>query len=136
MVPSEIWTLIGVVIGAILGFALNFLREYINERKERKKYLKDLLADLEWNKKLAKEKRGFGYHTLGYTDAKGAKYLFELPIELRNQIYEAFSLTFYLNQEFEYTDQGVTLAEKLEKLLENIIPQLKKHLKMKNSFKK
>jgi hypothetical protein len=131
MIPSEVWTLIGVVIGAILGFALNFLREYINERKERRKYLEDLLADLEWNKKLAKERKGFGYHTLGYTDAKGAKYLFELPAELRNQLYDAISLIFYLNQTFNYTNRGVSLAEKLEKLLENIIPQFREHLKNK-----
>ena len=128
---SEAWTLIGVVVGAILGFSLNLLKEYINERKERAKYLGDLLADLEWNKKLAKERKGYGYHTLGYSDAKGAKYLFKLPPELRNQLYDAFSLTFYLNQRFGYSDQGVTLAEKLEKLLDNIIPQLSEYLKLK-----
>ena len=129
MMTSEIWTLIGMVIGTILGFALNFLREYIDERKEKRKYLEDLLADLEWNRKLAKERKGYGYHTLGYTDAKGAKYLFEFPAELRNKLYEAVSLSFYLNQTYKYTDKGVTLAEKLEKLLEDIIPKFRQYLK-------
>jgi hypothetical protein len=63
MIPLEIWTLICIIVGAILGFCLELLREHINERKERCKYLGDLLADLEWNKKLAEERKGFGYHT-------------------------------------------------------------------------
>jgi len=90
---SEIWTLIGVTIGAILGFASNFLRDKINESKQRKRYLMDLLGDLEYNQKLAERGESWGYHTVAYRDAKGAKHLFDFPEPLRTQIYDAQCIT-------------------------------------------
>jgi len=63
------------IIGIVLGFMSNLLRDWIQEKKTKRIYLEDLLADLEYNKKLAEKDRGWGYHTMGYTDAKGAKYL-------------------------------------------------------------
>jgi hypothetical protein len=60
--------------------------------------------------------------------------LFELPPDLRDKIYDAMSLTFHLNQTYKYTDQGVTLAKNLEKLLNEIIPQLEAYLKKRTDI--
>lgn len=129
--PNWIITLIGVLVGGVLGFGFSRLNKHLDENKEEKEYLNDLLGDLEYNKKLANKRKGYGYHTLGYIDAKGAKYLFKLPKELKNQIYDAYSLIFYMNQKFDYPQGGGVLAERLEKLLERIIPEFKKYLKTK-----
>jgi hypothetical protein len=86
MIPSEIWALIGVVVGAAIGFGLELLRGYIQEKRQKRKYLKDLLADLEYNKRLAEKAITYGYHTSGYIEAKEAKYLSDLPEELRVNI--------------------------------------------------
>nr|QNO54366.1 hypothetical protein DIMBOPOO_00039 [Methanosarcinales archaeon ANME-1 ERB7] len=124
-----------VVVGVIIGFGLNFLKENIHEKQQKGKYLKDLLADLEYNKRLAEEGRGWGYHTLGYIDAKGAKYLFDLPEKLRTQIYDVQSrasainegITVFFGQKFE--DVGDVLnREMLKSLLEEVIPEFKKYL--------
>ena len=127
MVSSPIWALIGVVVGAILGFVLTLLREHIQEQRQRGKYLRDLLTDLEYNKKLAeKGEKKWGYHTLAYRDAKGAKYLFDLPEEIRTQIYDAQSLV------SSVYGKGIELSpeeiKRLRELLENIIPQFRKYL--------
>jgi len=126
MIPSEVWTLIGVIVGALIGFLLNLLRDYIQERKLRKKYLGDLLADLEYNEKLVKEGKKWGYHTLGYIDAKGAKYLFDLPENLRIQIYDVQSL---ITSGYA-KNQGLSCEEieQLKELLKNIIPEFKRYL--------
>jgi len=55
-----------------------------------------LFRDLQFNKDLAEQSKIYGYHTLAYTDAKGAKYLFDLPDNLRNKIYEAYAIIFWL----------------------------------------
>jgi hypothetical protein len=126
MVSSPIWTLIGVVVGAILGFVLNFLREYIQEQKQRRKYLRDLLADLEYNKELAeKGEKKWGYHTLAYTDAKGAKYLFDLPEKLRTQIYDSQAIMSKVYGKGEVSAEEI---KRLRELLGSIIPEFKKYL--------
>lgn len=128
MISTEIWVIIGVVVGAILGFLLNLSRYYIQEKQQRRKCLKDLLADLEYNKKLAEETKRWGYHTLGYNDAKGAKYLFDLPMELRNQIYDVQTIisAFYLYQK----DMNYPLEiEKLKEFLESLIPKFERYLR-------
>jgi len=86
------------------------------------KYLRDLLADMEYNIKLAEENKKWGYHTLAYTDAKGAKYLFDLPEKLRTQIYDVISMISAL-----YHPSGeIVEIKKIKKLLESIIPELKR----------
>ena len=127
MVSSPIWTLIGVVVGAILGFVLTLLREHIQEKKQRGKYLRDLLTDLEYNRKLAEEgEKKWGYHTLAYKDAKGAKYLFDLPEELRTQIYDAQSLISSIyGKGIELSPQEI---KTLRELLDNIIPEFRRRL--------
>ena len=55
-----------------------------------------MFRDLQFNKDLAEQSKIYGYHTLAYTDAKGAKYLFDLPDNLRNKIYEAYAIIFWL----------------------------------------
>ena len=135
---SEFWTLMGVVVGVIIGFGLNFSKEYIHEKHQKGKYLKDLLADLEYNKKLAEKGRGWGYHTLGYIDAKGAKYLFDLPEKLRTQIYDVQSIasainkgtTAFFDQKFKEVGDVLNL-EMLKSRLEEVIPEFKKCLKNK-----
>ena len=132
---SEFWTLMAVVVGGIIGFGLNFLKEYIHEKQQKGKYLKDLLADLEYNKKLAEEGRGWGYHTLGYIDAKGAKYLFDLPEKLRTKIYKVQSIasainegiTAFFGQKFEEVGE-VLNREMLKSQLEEVILEFKKYL--------
>ena len=127
MIPPEIWVIIGVCLGTILGFMLNLLKDFFGERQQKKKYLGDLLADLEYNKKLAEEGKHWGYHTLGYVDAKGAKYLFDLPPELRNKIYDAQTITSYLYETRSTGNRAGQIGE-LRKILEDIIPKLKKYL--------
>jgi hypothetical protein len=126
VVSSETWTLIGVIVGAVIGFALAFVREYIQELRQKKKYLRDLLSDLEYNKKLVERGESWGYHTVAYRDAKGAKYLFDLPEELRTHIYDAQCLTsgIYVRR------KGLSSEEmkKLGRVLEDIIPEFKKYL--------
>lgn len=126
MIPSEFWILMGVVLGASLGFGFNLLRDYLQEQKQKSNYLGDLLADMKYNKKLADEEKNWGYHTLGYTDAKGAKYLFDLPEELRKKIYDAQTIvsSFYRMDE-KMEEKKI---RELEKLLKEIIPKLEKHL--------
>lgn len=127
MISSEIWILIGVFVGAILGFGLNFLRDFIQERKQRTKYLKDLLADMEYNKKLAGKNKKWGYHTLGYTDAKGSKYLFDLPEKLRTQIYDAQAII----SAFYHKRVEIEEIKELKKLLESVNLEFKKYLEGK-----
>jgi len=83
MIPSEIWALIGVAVGSVLTFMFELIRDRRREKETKGKYLKDLLADLEYNKSLAERDITYGYHTLGYTDAKESKYLPDLPKEIR-----------------------------------------------------
>ena len=127
---SGFFGIIGVCVGVIIGFLLNLCREYWQEKQQKRKYLNDLLKDLEFNKKLAEESKIYGYHTLGYTDAKGAKYLFELPDDLRNKIYSAFAIIFSLyDSGLHLTNQErQTRVEELKKLLEEIIPHFKNYL--------
>lgn len=127
----EVWTavaisLISVAVGVFLHFGLDLLKE----RKERQKYLMDLLRDLEFNKKLADEENSWGYHTLGYIDAKGAKHLYSLPDGLRTKIYEAQAKTSLL---YERIDPAMKhqLIRELRSLLEEIIPEFRNHLKIK-----
>jgi hypothetical protein len=123
---SETWALIGVVVGAILGFALNFLRDEIRESRQKRRYLMDLLSDLKYNKNLADRGEAWGYHTVAYRDAKGAKYLFDLPDELRTQIYDAQCIAsgIYIRR------KGLSPQEmtKLKQLLDSIIPRFNKHV--------
>ena len=127
MVSSPIWTIIGVVVGAIIGFVLTLLREHIQEQKQRQKYLRDLLTDLEYNKKLAEAgEKQWGYHTLAYKDAKGAKYLFDLPEELRTQIYDTQTLISSIYGTGKALSfQGI---KRLRELLESIIPEFRRYL--------
>ena len=133
---SEIWALIGVGVGTAIGFGLDFIKAHIQEKQQKKKYLGDLLADLEYNKKLAEEGRRWGYHTLGYTDAKGAKYLFDLPEKLRTQIYYVQSIASAINEgttaafvekKFDAVTEPLSLVI-FKSNLENVIPELKRYL--------
>lgn len=87
---SEIWTLIvaiaGVVLGAFLTYVFTYFRDKRKEKETKRKYLEDLLADLEYNRKLTEKSQIWGYHTSGYTGAKEAKYLSDLPQELLTNI--------------------------------------------------
>jgi hypothetical protein len=84
------------------------------------------LADLEYNKKLAEEGEKRGYHTLAYKNAKAAKYLVDLPKNLRIQIYDIQRLTsnIYVRR------KGLSVEEinKLKELLDSTIPEFKKYL--------
>ena len=131
---SEFWTLMGAAVGVILGFGLNVLKENRHEKQQRGKYLKDLLADLEYNKKLAEEGREWGYHTLAYSDAKGAKYLFDLPEKIRTKIYDVQTRASAFNAGTTklYDPKFDVVSDRyLEIELEDVVQEFKKYLKNK-----
>lgn len=129
---SNVWKLIygfgGVFLGGMLSFLLESWREKKKENIERENYLKDLLADLKFNKKLADKGKVYGYHTLGYKDAKGAKYLHELPENLRSKIYDAHVIMFKLNQRSFSEGDKKEEVDNLKPLLDDAVSQLDKFI--------
>jgi hypothetical protein len=102
--PLEVLTAIvgiaGMVVGTILGFAFELIRDWRREKETKGKYLKDLLADLEYNKRLAEGDITYGYHILGYVNAKQSKYLPDLPKEIRTDtdIIQSIILAYRLHE--------------------------------------
>ena len=87
-----------------------------------------MFRDLQFNKDLAEQSKIYGYHTLAYTDAKGAKYLFDLPDNLRNKIYEAYAIIFWLyNTDAEEKIKRGEIR-KLRRLLSEIISEFEDYL--------
>jgi len=119
--------LIGVYFAGFLSGYL--LAEPIKDRRKRNRYLKDLLADLEYNLRLAKKGKVYGYHTGGYIQAKQLKYLHTLPEEIRILIYDAQTLVSEIYNLKEETIR--TKIERLEKLLDELVPKFRKYLGMR-----
>lgn len=129
MIPSAIWTLIGVVVGAYLVYRLNLRKDHIKEEQRRREYLKDLFSELEYNKRLSDENKKEGYDTSAYTDAKEAKYLLVLPKELRYKINDAQNMLINARlRDGLYYVERIDI-ERLKELLENIIPEFERYLK-------
>ena len=147
MIPSGIWALIGVAVGSVLTFMFELIRDRRREKETKGKYLKDLLADLEYNKSLAERDITYGYHTLGYTDAKESKYLPDLPKEIRTdtdtiqhiilvyrlQEFPSLSLTATravgITGDSEYSPLRLEAVKRLKVLLEHVIPKLISYLR-------
>lgn len=131
MLSSEIWTLIGVIIGAILGFGLSLSKDWLRGKQQKTKYLKILLSDLEYNKNLLEKNPPSGYRTLGYIlDAEVVKYLLDLSKGLLSKIYDIQTKTSLLPIPPTAGAES-PLFKALSNLLDEVIPELKKYLKVK-----
>lgn len=118
--------LIYLFAGAAIGFLFARFNKWLDEKQERKKYLGDLLADLKYNLDLAERRINQGYHTLGYIDAKSAKYLFDLPERLRTQIYD---IQAFVSEIYDRPpDKRAGMVSQLKGLLEETVPEFEKFL--------
>ena len=136
MIPSWVISLISTAAGVIIGTFLTYLKDILIEKKQRRRALENLLNDLKFNKKLAAEKRKWGYHTLAYTEAQSSKYLIDFKEEFRNELFDAFIKMFGLNQgireEKIFGEKNwkpvEKQLEKLEKQLEYLISEIERRL--------
>jgi len=117
-------------IGNVLSFVLNILRDFRREKRQERKFFEVLLSHLEYNKELVKKNTELGYHTMDYIDAEGAKYLLNLPKQLRDEIYNIRTKIALLSNP-SYIFAKSQIIEALNNLLDKAIPQLKKYLKVK-----
>jgi len=119
--------LIYLLAGAAIGFLSARFNKWLDEKQERKRYLGDLLADFKYNLDLAQRRINHGYHTLGYIDAKSAKYLFDLPEGLRTQIYDVQALVSQI-YDIQPPDMRASMVSALKGFLEEAIPEFEKFL--------
>ena len=136
MIAPWVTNLICTVTGVIVGIFGTYLRDIWIEKKRKRRVLENLLNDLKFNKKLAAQKRRWGYHTLAYTEAQSSKYLIDFKEEFRNELFDAFIKMFGLNQgiredkifgEKNWKPVEKQL-EKLEKQLEYLISEIERRL--------
>ena len=110
----------------VLLAILFFFVKYFSKREE-KKHFANLLDELNHNKKKTEKEERDSYHFSAYDEAKKSKYLLHLSENLREKIYDAYDII----KSFRENPQNVHFQMKipeLEKLLEDIIPELEEYL--------
>ena len=135
MIAPWVTNLICTVTGVIVGIFGTYLKDIWIEKKRKRRVLENLLNDLKFNKKLAEEKKKWGYHTLAYIEAQSSNYLVDFRDEFRNKLYDAFVKIFGLNQcigpekifgrNYKPVEKQL---EKLEKQLEYLISEIERRL--------
>ena len=118
-----------IIVGSslVLLAILFFFVKYFSKREE-KKHFAILLDELNHNKKKTEKEERDSYHFSAYDEAKKSKYLLHLSENLREKIYDAYDII----KSFRENPQNVHFQMKipeLEKLLEDIIPELEEYLK-------
>lgn len=116
---------------AILTIVFIIIWDTKREKSQKQKYLKDLLAEMKFNNLIAKNewKRWREFRTLAYTDIRSAKYLIDLPKELQEKIYKAYSIIINLhNRQIEPLEGNVMdVFRTLD--LQNTIKEFREYLK-------